>query len=293
MLFLPLPVGLKHSLFIKQNMSQAKTVVAFDIGIRNLAWCIMKKEGEKISVLGWENYDLLAGDAANAPTIKEKCCACSAKPVYQTQSAIYCARHCSNPLRDVSGSLLRSLPMVKQLKEILVAKCSGQNKIHIPASKSDLVKELQKHFAMPIVKEKKKKAVDTELTVIHDAIRTFISDKDRQPLFHSANEILLENQPVLKNPTMKSVQILLFASLRDILQPSPPTLRLVHAKKKVEAAKGDAGYKERKQGSEDRVAALLSQDKVQDSTKWKAHLEKYKKKNDLTDAFCMCMDSLV
>ena len=273
----------------------SKTVLAFDIGIRNLAWCLMKKEGEKTEIIGWENYDLLAGDAANAPSPnKQKCCACSSKPAYQTRGGLYCVRHCPGDrpaLRDVSGTLLRGLPIVKQLKEILVNKSVGQDRVHIPSSKTDLVNELQKHFAMPITKEKTKKATETALTSIHDGIRTFILG--RQTLFASANEILLENQPVLKNPTMKSVQILLFASLRDILQPSPPNLHLVHAKKKVEGGKkGDEGYKARKQGSEDRVALLLGQQKVQDSTKWKAHLEKYTKKNDLTDAFCMCIDYL-
>jgi hypothetical protein len=65
---------------------------------------------------------------------------------------------------------------------------------------------------------------------------------------------LLENQPVLKNPTMKSVQILLFATLRDMLQPAPPVLKLVHAGKKVQVeAKGDEGYKDRKAASEAKV----------------------------------------
>ena len=92
---------------------------------------------------------------------------------------------------------------------------------------------------------------------------------------------------------MKSVQILLFATLRDLLQPQPPKLRLVHAKKKVEGKQtGDAGYKERKQGSEDRVKTILESNQVRNSQTWRNHLASYSKKNDLTDAFCMCIDFL-
>jgi hypothetical protein len=120
-------------------------------------------------------------------------------------------------------------------------------------------------------------------------MRKFITDHG--VLFKKATHILLENQPVLKNPTMKSVQILLFATLRDLLQPNPPQLLLVHASKKVQGTKsGDAGYKERKQGSEDRVRNTYT--KLADSQKWKEFFEGHGKKNDLADAFSMCLDKL-
>jgi len=90
---------------------------------------------------------------------------------------------------------------------------------------------------------------------------------------------------------MKSVQILLFASLRDILQPGPPSLRLVHAKMKVKGKEtGDKGYKDRKEGGEDRVKKWLEATKVETAAKWRAYLASNAKKNDLTDAFCMCLD---
>jgi hypothetical protein len=111
-------------------------------------------------------------------------------------------------------------------------------------------------------------------------------------LFSKCTTICLENQPVLKNPTMKSVQILLFATLRDILQPNPPILKLVHAKVKVAATTGDEGYAERKAGSEKRVTDFLQTTKIDQGQRWRNHLASYTKKNDLTDAFCMCLDNL-
>ena len=134
------------------------------------------------------------------------------------------------------------------------------------------------------------KALDTELTILHDAIRKFVGD--HVALFRTATTILLENQPVLKNPTMKSVQILLFATLRDMLQPGPPVLKLVHAGKKVQVdEKGDAGYKDRKAASEAKVRKIL-EEKTVDSAKWITFFGSHTKKNDLADAFCMCIDKL-
>ena len=268
------------------------SVLSFDIGIRNLAWCVMEKQTDSsgVHVLGWDNYDLLAGQSAQtASETAANCCSCSSKATYETRGRVYCVRHC--PLdrpafRDLSGSLLKKLPAASQLREILLAKGLSR----VPKSKGDLLTKVAELYALPILKQKKKKAIDTELTVLHDGIRRFVL-KNKE-LFRSCKTILLENQPVLKNPTMKSVQILLFATLRDILQPDPPVLKLVHAKMKVAGKTGDEGYAERKAGSEKRVTDMLAGSKVRQAAVWRSHLSKYTKKNDLTDAFCMCLDSL-
>jgi len=233
---------------------------------------------------------LLAGQsAATASESAANCASCSSKATYETRGGVYCVRHC--PLdrpafRDLSGALVKKLPPAQQLKAILVAK--GVQKV--PKSKGDLLKKLSELYALPILKQKKKKAVDTELTVLHDGIRRFV--EKNKALFSKCSTILLENQPVLKNPTMKSVQILLFATLRDMLQPNPPTLKLVHAKVKVAATTGDEGYADRKAGSEKRITDFLQTTKVERAQHWRNHLANYTKKNDLTDAFCMCLDFL-
>ena len=270
-----------------------KTVLAFDIGIRNLAFCLQRKNTDlssnPVDILKWDNYDLLAGQSAStAKQSAEHCCSCSAKATYETRGRNYCVRHC--PLdrpafRDLSGNLVKKLPAAKQLRDFLIAKGVSNP----PKSKGDLLKKISDLYALPILKVKVKKAVETELTVLHDGIRRFVTaNKDS---FSLADEILLENQPVLKNPTMKSVQILLFATLRDILQPNPPNLRLVHAKMKVSGKKGDEGYKERKEGGEAKVLELLQAPHISDPLRWRLHLGQYTKKNDLTDAFLMCWDS--
>lgn len=276
-----------------------KTVLAFDIGIRNLAFCLQRKNTDlssnPIEILKWDNYDLLAGQSAQtAKQSAEHCSSCSAKATYESRARNYCVRHCpmDRPaIRDLSGNLMKKLPAAKGLQQFLLSK--GVQKVG--KSKGDLLKKISELYSIPIVKQKVKKAVDTELTVLHDGIRRFVLQHKES--FAQADEILLENQPVLKNPTMKSVQILLFATLRDILIGSEghccPALRLVHAKMKVAGKKGDEGYKERKEGSEARVFELLQESKVSDSLRWRLHLGNYSKKNDLTDAFLMCWDSFV
>jgi len=262
------------------------TVLAFDIGIRNLAWCLATKT-DKYTVLGWQNYDLLRGEGNETAVATVTCASCSAKAVYFHGETKTCVRHCpaGHPaIRDLSGALLKKLPPMAGLKAILAEK-------GVKASSKAVAEEkLSAFYSLPIPKVKVTKALDTELTTLHDAIRKFVGD--HAALFRTADTILLENQPVLKNPTMKSVQILLFATLRDMLQPAPPALKLVHAGKKVQVEeKGDAGYKDRKAASEAKVRKVL-EEKTVDSAKWTAFFGSHTKKNDLADAFCMCIDKL-
>jgi hypothetical protein len=276
-------------------MTTLNRVLSFDIGIRNLAWCALDYDasGSTWQVAGWQNYDLIEG-VGNDQKTKDTCHACKAKPrMYgriEGRDFQACLKHCpsSRPaFRDLSGSVLTSLPGLKVMKEFL----KGKGVAAVTSmTKDTVVEKLLDYVALPIQK-KKKKSTEYDLSVIHDAIRTLVIRE--RPIFEKCKAILLENQPVLKNPTMKSVQMLLFATLRDCLQPAPPTIALVHAGKKVKGAEtGDAGYAARKSGSEARVIEHLKKQNVVEKGRWLEVFEAQKKKSDLADAFCMCLDAL-
>ena len=274
-------------------MSEPKTILAFDIGIRNLAWCLLRSPATespadtdtKPQILGWQNYDLLTGQGAEAKPKKASCIRCAHAATFQNpvDSGPTCLRHCPAthpPFKDLSGNAFRKIPDMKTLR-----KCAPLIRL---ANKTGFTTELRKTFSLPVEVVKMRKALEVELATIHDAIRTFIGAN--LETFRQATHILLENQPVLKNPTMKTVQILLFATLRDMLQPAPPPLRLVHAGKKIQGVEsGDAGYKSRKDASEAKVVKTL--EKVVDGVTWLATFKGHAKKSDLADAFCMCWDA--
>jgi hypothetical protein len=268
-------------------------VLAFDIGIKNLAWCCLEKQATSYTLLGWDNYNLLS-DSSNVDdsSKKQKCSYCSAKATYQSSISEKgtCVRHCSivyPALRDCSGVLLKKIPAVSVCRQLLTAK--GLEKL--PAKKQALEEELAKFFSFPIVSKKVSKAPDVGLSAIHDSMKRLVTQQ--KELWSSCSTILLENQPVYKNPTMKSVQMLLFATLRDLLQQPPPVLKLVHAGKKVQdVTTGDAGYKERKAGSEARVEQFFKDPNLSNVLLAKTIWGKAIKKSDLADALCMCMDAL-
>jgi hypothetical protein len=270
-------------------MSEPKTILAFDIGIRNLAWCLLRSESDTATpqILGWQNYDLLTGQGAETKAKKVTCIRCASAGAFENPVAgPTCVKHCPAthpPFKDLSGTVFRKIPDMKILRA-----CAPTLR---GATKAAFLEILKKQYSLPVVVPKMRKALEVELSIIHDAIRTFIGGNIE--LFRQATHILLENQPVLKNPTMKTVQILLFATLRDMLQPGPPPLKLVHAGKKIQGLEGgDAGYKSRKDASEAKVAQLLEKGKVENGPSWLAKFTSHAKKSDLADALCMCWDSI-
>lgn len=250
-------------------------VVCFDIGIKNLAWCCYNSDNKKI--LGWQNYDLINDGDVSDVKEKYKCLVCNKNAVYTHDSKYYCGKHNLKPIfKDLSGNVIKKMPKLTTIKEI-----TKQN-----GKKEELFEYVKKNYCLVIEKKKAtKKAFDLE--ALHDSIRKFVLDN--KETFSKAQHIGLENQPVLKNPTMKTVQVMLYTTIRDILQPSVPKMHLIHAGKKVKGkATGEAGYKDRKDASVQRAVDFLKTSK-QDSNLEKM-FEKSVKKNDLADSLSMCLD---
>ena len=270
-------------------MPEPQTILAFDIGIRNLAWCLLDipEPLVKPTILGWQNYDLLTGQDAGIAQTKVTCCKCSVKAAFTNPiESPTCLKHCPAthpPLKDLSGTVLKKIPDMKTIRRLAPTVRAS--------TKSAMVTSIGLLHSLPYERPKVKKALEMELTTIHDSIRRFVGVNLES--FRKATHILLENQPVLKNPTMKSVQILLFATLRDMLQPGPPVLKLVHAGKKITGMEtGDKGYKSRKDASEAKAMQIVESGKVMQSEKWLQEFKSHTKKSDLADALCMCWDRI-
>ncbi len=263
-------------------------VLCFDIGIKNLAWCVLEDAGNQTyKILGWDNVNIL--ETEDNPTPKLVCSGCKAKPSFLHKDNLYCARHCPlthPPLKDLNGNPCKTIPSANECKQLLQKKQEGG----IPKKKEDVVKDLEKYFSLPIPKNMKPKHVmHQDLSLYHDGIRAMILKQKN--LWSSCTLFCLENQPVLKNPTMKSIQMLLYASLRDIISTIIP-IKLVHAGKKVQGkTKGDEGYKERKDGSETRAFEFLNGSSCAQPFPWTMQFTQAKKKSDLADALCMCLDA--
>ena len=251
------------------------TVLAFDIGIKNLAFCVLRKDASSV-VLDLQNCNLLSSETVAAPT----CSVCSHKASYQCSAGLTCKRHV--PKTHSLSEVVK--PTVKDLKEI-----AARVGVVAKGNRDHLFETVLTRVAVPFRAPKDPQAARQTLEQLHDALHQFVTTW--WETFRVCNRILLENQPVYKNP-----QVLLFATLRERFMAqglAVPPCDLVHAKTKVAGAEaGDAGYKDRKEGSEQRLREAFESRAVtaERPTLYEDWCSS-KKRSDMADAFCMCVDA--
>jgi hypothetical protein len=255
-------------------------MLCIDVGIKNLAICIGNKEG----ISHWDIVNL-----SNLDDVKIVCSSCGKPAKWKVpEKGFVCGVHLPKTAIFV-GDKTVTKPTVAQLQSFLV-----ENKLNSKGKRDDLVERVSTIATIPLPKKKNMNSFAANTVQVHDAIRNWIT-RDWSKL-ESVTSVYIEHQPVYKNPVMKTVQLLLFASLRErYLQHNKKTgFFFVHAGKKIKGEKaGDEGYKDRKNAGIVRAKAFLeSFPEGHIQRKWLEFVESASKKDDLCDTLCMLLDQL-
>jgi hypothetical protein len=155
-----------------------KKIISIDVGIKNLAYCVLERKDKNFIIKNWDIINILDEKLSKIPK-------------------------CSNYIKDKECG--------KQSSNYLVLKTKSENDKHIYfCDKITCNKNIKKKY--PNSKPKNLKIPTAKNTSILelgsillkklDSIRSIILDVD---------EVIIENQPVLKNPTMKSIQMIVFS----------------------------------------------------------------------------------
>jgi hypothetical protein len=279
-------------------------LLALDIGIKNLAYCVgvplraqqgqqgqQDASGTMVQIRHWSLVNLTNLDNQAKPV----CTVCGKPPKAQAPAplGLVCGRHIPKESPQIydetTGKPITKPPTIGQLKAFLQAKgldAKGQRPV--------LLERVEAVATMPLVKKKSVASFADNTSRLHDAIRDWIR-RDWDHL-KDVTQVYIEHQPVLKNPVMKTVQILIFATLRERLLSAGKQVefQFIHAGKKVKGAEvGDAGYKDRKAGGEARVRAYLNRFPMgTEQHGWYQWWLGQGKKDDLADTLCMLLDAV-
>jgi hypothetical protein len=278
--------------------------LGFDMGIRNLAYCLIEhRSNDTWSVLAWDNVDLLSG-GQSAQTAR-RCVGCNGPAVFHGEDALWCKGCATGVRRKKSATRIPTLPalpcpvVAKDLKKLGVTGGWATAK----TKKEELVLEATNRYLMPW---KAPKATSPSLAHIRRCMDTWLTSM--LPTFAKADLIRLENQPVMKGPTMKSIQIMLFTLLGHRLEKEfawRGEIVFVHAGTKTKAAEaaqiedvpevaeGDTemaddgkAYRARKKTAEVETESALE---AAGATEWLMMFRSRSKKSDLADAFLMAL----
>ena len=229
----------------------SKKVISWDIGIKNLSYCILQKEEDgQLSIIDWEVINLYEDETkvnSCSFTNKKKC---SKKATHIYNNSFYCKKHSH--------------------KESSIIKKVKNNKNPVD-------------YAILIKKELDK--------------RQNICDVDY---------VLIENQPALVNPIMKSIQIIIL-SYFSFKKSSEYTFSIhnINAKCKEKMPEKDNEWKDSKfckiyTEKTNNIKSKYSKRKLlcyyysllqlEPFPEMQTYLTSHTKKDDLTDTFLMCLE---
>ena len=149
-------------------------------------------------------------------------------------------------------------------------------------------------------KRKQKKCTKISLKILS---RNLYRKLEKNKYFSDFDYVIIENQPVLKNPTMKSVQMILYSyfSFKSIKITNFKDLILMNASNKLKVYNGDieteviekinnlkSKYSRNKKLSILHTKLILKDHKY-NYENWNNYFEENKKKDDLADSFLMIL----
>lgn len=270
-------------------------VLSFDVGIVNLAYCLFTKENNNWKILDWDIIDISERDAIK--------CQCGAKPSFIHLDQYYCKTHC------------KKLEPNKKFEELYIelpekSKCTFDHNGEICGRKSTYtdLKEMycvthakqcfKKYESQNKLTEYKQKSVKK---LDFDDVRLKLIQKlDERKILLSANVVVIENQPSMKNPVMKSISntIYTYFLIRGIIDKkhdsSITAVKFMSPSNKLKiVTDGESKQLVALKGTDESKAYKLTKALgVKYSRELLAHLpdwinkfNTYKKKDDLADAF--------
>lgn len=270
-------------------------VLSFDVGIVNLAYCLFTKENNNWKILDWDIIDISERDAIK--------CQCGAKPSFIHLEQYYCKTHC------------KKLEPSKKFEELYIelpekSKCTFEHNSELCGRKSTYtdLKEMycvthakqcyKKYESQNKLTEYKQKSVKK---LDFDDVRLKLIQKlDERKILLSANVVLIENQPSMKNPVMKSISntIYTYFLIRGIIDKKHDSaitaVKFMSPSNKLKiVTDGESKQLVALKGTDESKAYKLTKSLgVKYSRELLAHLpdwinkfNTYKKKDDLADAF--------
>ena len=269
-------------------------IISFDVGIKNMAYCILDLSGEKMEITDWNVLNLL-----NLQTFVQKKCTvkcktskkkneekvCGKNAKYQKGEQFYCEQHakCDKqymmPKKDYTEKVLKK----KKIEDLLsIGKQHMFFLDNVKRNKQELIDTLRtyfdKHMLEKIEKEKTVTAGQTDLLSIGRNLKVELNKLDT---LENIDVVFIENQISPIANRMKTIQGMLaqyFIMTNDNIN-----IEFVSSSHKLKQFdKEKNSYKENKQQSVIFSRSII--DKNENFENWKEKLDS-KKKDDLADCF--------
>ena len=209
-----------------------KTILSFDVGIKNLAYCMIKKtSGDSFEILSWDVIDLSQDYQKCMFTIRGgKLCGQPAKFAMRHKDGINVFDKYIDKNNDNNNIITDALCTCATHKDKIsptIIECKSANKCAHPKCKSaishtisvcpDITGWCDIHYEkcgaafLKKITTRKITKVNCNKQPIQNIAETMFAILDSTPDFLTVDEVLIENQPSLRNPTMKTIMSMLYS----------------------------------------------------------------------------------
>lgn len=245
-----------------EQLSKVMVVLTIDVGLKNLAMCIMECENSKrldtYSILLWDVYNTLEDNEATCQMTLKNGNVCNKKA---------CLKYSDNQL--VITTCKTHYPKDRTI--------TPKNNIRVKTVKEYLLQDITKIILRKIVE-----IYNTNLDI-----------------FKRVDKVQIELQPKVNNK-MKLISHLIYGKFVELYIQTDVPIRFVSASRKLKAYNGPqltcelkSSYAKRKYLSVQYTRWMLeNQFKQEEKDKWGGFLEKNTKKDDLCDVFLMGVNAL-
>jgi hypothetical protein len=239
-----------------------KKILSFDVGISNLAYCKIyfnpdKKDYEQYQIMDWGIIDIKKNLLDNLPNNDD----------------------------TINNDFVSSYKKMK-IKEL--KKEMENHNLSIDGKKKELIVTCEKFL--------KKKGILKQIkhfSILEIGKVLFLELNKKKENFFDVDEIVIENQPVLKNPKMKSIQMMLYSFfLLEIVNngnKNIKNIKLISPRNKLKIYKGKIDKTQfnikSKYTLTKKLAVLYCEEMIEYDEKNKLFFLKHSKKDDLADSY--------
>lgn len=254
-------------------------ILSIDIGIKNLAHCLLHLENNKATIIEWEVVNLTKEEPV-------KCEMCENKATYTCSKGSYCKIHTRKlpffimskdyPLEKLSN---KTLPELIEIADHYRDTKPWVGLTYNTKSKTSLLKDLKQIKDTKLfTTTTKSKTKDLDVVTLGKTIRDKYNERFKH---YTIDTILIENQLGNIAPRMKSIQGMV---IQYFIMKNQDKIECISATNKLKRFIGKSSkYAERKKkGMEVTKQSLEIHEEL---CEWKSHYAIHKKKDDLADSF--------
>jgi len=262
-------------------------ILSFDVGIKNLSFCIIEYSDNDLQIKQWEVIDLCNEKTKCIEIKKDKPCNKPAK--YYKNNEYYCQTHAKNKQYKIPPENLREKLLKKMNLDLLLNMAIEYNiSIDKPHTKNKVLEKILNYKST-----KYYDAVDNVKTSDYNLVELGINLRDKLDKLLNVSDIdlvLIENQISPIANRMKTIQGMI---AQYLIMRGANNIIFYSASNKLKTFIGGhkTSYTERKQLSVSYTAQILS--KTISLNNWIVFFSSHKKQDDLADSFLQGISYLI